>query len=396
MVEIIHDDLLVTDRLKLKAEEKNEILPSMYWMPKMHKNPTGQRFIIASKFCSTKPLSRTISSVFNLIYSQMENFHLKAKFLSNYNKFWVLKNVTPVTNILSEANRKRNAKSISTYDFSTLYTKIPHTDLVNTLCNLIDFVFEGGKSDSIRISKLGHAYWGNKTTKYTCFSKSSLKRAVRHLIENCHFTVGNLVMRQCIGIPMGIDPAPFWANLYLYYYEEKYISGLIGSDKIKARKFHAVKRFIDDLLALNDGGEFGRNHNNIYPVELELKLEHSGREATFLNLHIRIEDGKFVYSLYDKRDDFPFAIVRMPHRDSNIPEKIFYSAVVGEFLRIARSSMLYPDFLPKARDLLVRMKNQGATVENLKRSLKKIIENHPETFASYSIEMDNVLNDILI
>ena len=103
-----------------------------------------------------------------------------------------------------------------------------------------------------------------------------------------------------------------------------------------------------------------------------------------------------MYSLYDKRDDFPFAIVRMPHRDSNIPEKIFYSAVVGEFLRIARSSMLYPDFLPKARDLLVRMKNQGATVENLKRSLKNIIENHPETFASYSIEMDNVLNDILI
>ena len=28
MVEIIHDDLLVTDRLKLKAEEKNEILRS--------------------------------------------------------------------------------------------------------------------------------------------------------------------------------------------------------------------------------------------------------------------------------------------------------------------------------------------------------------------------------
>ena len=91
MVEIIHDDLLVTDRLKLKAEEKKEILPSMYWMPKMHKNPTGQRFIIASKFCSTKPLSRTISSVLNLIYSQIENFHLIAKFLSNCKKFWVLK-----------------------------------------------------------------------------------------------------------------------------------------------------------------------------------------------------------------------------------------------------------------------------------------------------------------
>ena len=202
-------------------------------------------------------------------------------------------------------------------------------------------------------------------------------------------------MRQCIGIPMGIDPAPFWANLYLYYYEEKYISGLISSDIIKARVFHVVKRFVDDLFAINDGGEFGRNHINIYPIELELKLEHSGSEATFLNLHIRIENGKFVHSLYDKREDFPFGIVRMPHRDSNIPEKIFYSAVVGEFLRIARSSMLYPDFLPKARDLLLRMRKQGATVENLKRSLKKIIESHPETFANYSVETETMLNDIL-
>ena len=44
-----------------------------------------------------------------------------------------------------------------------------------------------------------------------------------HLIQNCHFTVGNYVMRQCIGIPTGIDPAPFWANLYLYAYENDFM-----------------------------------------------------------------------------------------------------------------------------------------------------------------------------
>ena len=42
------------------------------------------------------------------------------------------------------------------------------------------------------------------------------------------------------------------------------------------------------------------------------------------------------------------------------------------------------------------MRNQGATVENLKRSLKKIIENHTETFGSFSMEIDTMLNDILI
>ena len=58
--------------------------------------------------------------------------------------------------------------------------------------------------------------------------------------------------------------------------------------------------------------------------------------------------------LYDKRDDFPFFIVRMPHMSSNIPQSIFYSALVGEFLRIGRSTLRFEDFLPKAKELLDR------------------------------------------
>ena len=65
-------------------------------------------------------------------------------------------------------------------------------------------------------------------------------------------------MKQALGIPMGIDSAPFWANLFLYSYEEEYISLLISPDKIKARHSHLTKRFIDDLCATNDGGEFER------------------------------------------------------------------------------------------------------------------------------------------
>ena len=62
--------------------------------------------------------------------------------------------------------------------------------------------------------------------------------------------VGNSLLRQKIGIPMGIDPALFWANLFLYTYEDEYLSELISSDKVKARHFHATKRFIDDLGTL--------------------------------------------------------------------------------------------------------------------------------------------------
>ena len=110
----------------------------MYWIPKLHKNPVGSRFIIASKNCSTKPLSKAVSNVFKLIYSHIENFHRKSKFLSNYNKFWVLQNVDPVTENINIVNRKKKTESIAAYDFSTLYAILPHDKLIKRLCNVID------------------------------------------------------------------------------------------------------------------------------------------------------------------------------------------------------------------------------------------------------------------
>ena len=124
--EIIHEDLLNVERKGLDVGGAKHSLPLMYWMPKIHKNPVGFRFIVASANCSSKPLSKAISSIFKLIYNQTEHFHRQAKFLSNYNKFWVLDNVTPITDIIKKVNSKSNAKTISTYDFSTLYTTLPH------------------------------------------------------------------------------------------------------------------------------------------------------------------------------------------------------------------------------------------------------------------------------
>ena len=41
------------------------------------------------------------------------------------------------------------------------------------------------------------------------FSKSSLKTAINHLIENCCFNDGSFKLKPATGVPMGIEPAPF-------------------------------------------------------------------------------------------------------------------------------------------------------------------------------------------
>ena len=50
-----------------------ESLPFLYWIPKMHKNPSKQRYIAASHSCFTKPLSKMITYYLKLIQQTHTN-----------------------------------------------------------------------------------------------------------------------------------------------------------------------------------------------------------------------------------------------------------------------------------------------------------------------------------
>ena len=170
------------------------------------------------------------------------------------------------------------------------------------------------------------------------------------------------------------------------------MSSLISTDKIKARHFHSGKCFIDYLCTINYGEDFGKSICEIYLKDLELKVEHQHDHATFLNLDITIKEGTFIYKLSDKRSSFFFLIVRMPHIENNIPQNIFYSAIKVEFLRIARSTLYFRDFAPKAKVLLKRMKQQSSKRGIRGTSLRKTILSHPESFQHFSVSRQDLLN----
>ena len=56
-----------------------------------------------------------------------------------------------------------------------------------------------------------------------------------------------MVFKQDIRIPLCIDPVPFWANLFLLFFESKHVQNLIF--KKSNNKYHVTNRFIDDLRA---------------------------------------------------------------------------------------------------------------------------------------------------
>ena len=84
-----------------------------------------------------------------------------------------------------------------------------------------------------------------------CLNKQQMKDAVAYLLFN-YFTVGPKIFCQIIGTPMGSDPAPFFANLFLYLYKSKWMNELKKNDLIKVRKLCNIFRFVDDLNSIID------------------------------------------------------------------------------------------------------------------------------------------------
>ena len=141
---------------------------------------------------------------------------------------------------------------------------------MNGLNSLTDFCFDGGECKYIRVDNYGARWVNNIKDKIICLNKQEIKDAAAYLLLNCYFTVGPKVFCHIVGIPMGSDPPPFSANLFLYFYESKQMNKIKTNDLIKARTFCNIFRFIDDLNSINDDGEFESNYSNIYPEELQL------------------------------------------------------------------------------------------------------------------------------
>ena len=128
----------------LKNNDKEySCLPCIYWLPKMHKIPSGARFIIAGKKCINKQLSKHVTSAFKLCYSQIDVYHKKTYYFCGAKTFWVIQNNSLPLECIKKINKRKNAKQISIFDFSILYTKIPHDKLLDILYKVVDFVVLG-------------------------------------------------------------------------------------------------------------------------------------------------------------------------------------------------------------------------------------------------------------
>ena len=209
--EFLHD--LVT-RFNTNGEAK---LPFLYATTKMHKTPTKFRFITAGRDTLFSKRSIAVSKCLNLLMKTSKtSFDYRIEDLESCN--FVIDSRDKVVEFLNNSNNNNEKKQISTWDFSTLYTKIPLDKLKEKVSVFVRKVYAGisksKKADFITCSdKFKTAYFSKSKSKTnTSYSCDQLIQEINCIADNSYIVYHDKVYRQKIGIPMGTNCAPFFGK----------------------------------------------------------------------------------------------------------------------------------------------------------------------------------------
>ena len=191
------------------------------------------------------------------------------------NNMWMLTNSTSLLSSLDQLD-VHTAKSVQTFDFSMLYTSIPHDLLKSRISNLVHNTFRK-KDGSVRYTHIkltrakGYFTHDINGGRDNMFTADSICEMIEFLIDHIFVQFGGRLFHQVIRIPMGTNCALLLADLFLYLYENEFLDNMIRSGHRRlARSFNLCYRYIDDLIVFNNK-KFLDYLKEIYPFQLTVE-----------------------------------------------------------------------------------------------------------------------------
>ena len=162
------------------------------------------------------------------------------------------------------------ASGLSTYDFSTLYTTLPHNLINEKLTELIEQTFNREGSLYLACNdKKSPFFTSEQPKRYKLWSCQKMCDALHYLLDNIFIRFGSKLYRQIVGIPMGTNFAPLVADLFLFWYERDFMLSLSENNQTDIiEAFNSTSRYSDDLFNI-DNPYFEQMVGQIYPTELQ-------------------------------------------------------------------------------------------------------------------------------
>ena len=142
---------------------------------------------------------------------------------------------------------------MSTYDFSTLYTTLPHRLIKYKRIDLINRTFIRENTQYLAYNEVCAFFTSDVYTNHNLWSCQKVCDALVYLLDRIFIRFGAKLYRQTFGIPMGTYCAPLAANLFLFWYERDFMRSLSHenqADIIEA--FNSTSRYLVHLLNIDN------------------------------------------------------------------------------------------------------------------------------------------------
>ena len=117
------------------------------------------------------------------------------------------------------------------YDFSTLYTTLPHNLIKEKLTRLIEQTFNRDGSLYFACNDKIALFTSEQPKRYQSWSCQKLCDALQYLLGNIFIRFGLKLYRQIVGVPMGTNCAPLVADLFLLCYERDFMLSLSDNNQ---------------------------------------------------------------------------------------------------------------------------------------------------------------------
>ena len=365
----------------IKTDSTNESLPTIFSSPKFHKPVLKFRYVISYSKCSIRPLAIKVSLGLKAVYSEICRYTKMLNIVTGVSRNWIILNNKPIIDAIESINENGIARNIQTFDFSTLYTNLEHKDIKEALIFIIKLAFRNRKSKSeskyISVYDKSSNWVSSHRDSTFAFDESKLIKCIEFLLDNCYFEVGNSIYKQIIGVPIGINPGPYMANLTLWYFENRFINSTYKSKYHIVKKLSRTFRLIDDITTLNSDGCLAEYYRLIYPSSLTLNKENAiDTCANVLDLEISIKNGKFISKVYDKRDNFNFNIVQYQPINSNQSSDILYGTFYSQIIRYSRICNDLTNFSERVIRITNDLINLGFDTARLRKMFVSIVDRH--------------------
>lgn len=395
-------------------------LPYLYALPKLHKPKIAWRFIAASSSCTTQPLSSLLSDALRFIQTSLRHKDDQHFIATGVKRYFIVDTANEISQYCTRYRRTgaRSNWQLHTGDFSTMFTTIPHHDLIASMKRVTHEAWSHEASKSNQpLSDLTltwqrdateHCRWSSSSSRTTrsksvpavcgladiftrdktvTFTLKSLNDAIAYLVQNTYLINAGSIYKQTVGIPMGTNCAPSLANLFLYDYESRFID----RNPIIAPYFKHTFRYIDDTLSMDNPywqhavtNEHIDNGGSMYHSSLvfnDTSTESAdARSVHFLGMTINGHGGRLSSSIYDRRETFPFIVRRYPHMASLIPITIPYGVFVGQLHRVYHLCTMVHSFINHATLVAARLIGNGCRIKRLVHLFNHYLIQHVDKY----------------